>query len=294
MGPAPGPADTPSRGGGGRGAEGVPCCGEGVGRLPPLPCAQRPSPKHISDKWPLCLCLVGTCPSPGASSSALPSRARRATSSRTQTSHGMRFEALAPLKDGAWACRSKWSSISHGLGPAPRWGWGLRALQRLREVQGWPKPDWTCQEDLTGVGAASPDVRRGWGRSCLLPASACRAKREAAGSVAAAPSSGPWEACCDGCASVPCGWGAASSRGAEAVQEDFLFCLSRPGCQFRSPAADGRRGAKECEACRKKERTLQRVGGVGGRDPLCVCGWKSPPASLWGGRGLGQEAAEPA
>lgn len=103
----------------------------------------------------------------------------------------MRFEALAPLKDSAWACRSKWSSISHGLGPAPRWGWGLRALQRLREVQGWPKPDWSCQEDLTGVGAASPDVWRGWGRSCLLPASACRAKREAAGSVAAAPSSGP-------------------------------------------------------------------------------------------------------
>ena len=47
------------------------------------------------------------------------------------------------------------------------------------------------------------------------------------------------------------------------MQEDFLFCLSRPGCQFRSPAADGRRGAKECEACRKKERALQRVGGVG-------------------------------
>lgn len=227
-----------------------------MGLLPPLP--NNLPPEHLSEKWPLCLWLVGLSPILG--DSALPSRVRErkhheeprcptfwnlAPSAGTApgpagtsslASHKAR--AQCPGRDGgselSRGCLRSWSCPTNTWKVLPRrpdWGWH------------WLPIDVTLLCDPACICMEKPEAS--WQQSLLVLTGV------PAGSLLGKLRFNTLQA---GKLPIPEGRG---------LCRKVSFSVSHTQCIISVAGRQmGRWGDEECEVCRKQERALQKVGGV--------------------------------
>lgn len=132
-------------------------CGEG--RAPsssspcPVPFPPSPTPAHCLEV--ASLCLVGWNLST-VLGSAPPFPPEGEGKHHEEPRHGMCFGILAASEGQPRARRDKWYSFHMARGQCLGGNGRLSLSRGCMRSWVWLKPEWSCQEDLTGMGASTP------------------------------------------------------------------------------------------------------------------------------------------